>query len=192
MNTLERTIDKRTLFVTMGCAKWPYQKIKDELFGANDKLDIHQVVALPLLAEEKVVVLQELHFFDPGLQRLLALHFATGCYQDALGSLTQADIKLASQALEFLRAVLLGEQDKQAYPALRATLLNYLVQELRPLAYEPSKLRIGVFESILCVLKPDPYRALRETSSIQRYLFGLEKAGEQLRDMVRFANNYFQ
>jgi len=191
MTPLEHTIDKRRLFVTMGCAQWPYQKIKDELFAGRDKLDIHQVLALPLPADDKVVILQELSFFEPVTQRLLALRFAANCYRQALGSLTAADIELASSALDFLQAVMLGDQDKHDYPALHTRLLTYLVQELRPLDYTPNRLRIGVFDAILCVLRPSAYQALREASSVQRYLFGVEKADEQLRDMARLIANYF-
>ncbi len=189
MNTQEKTVDKRHLFVSIGCAKYPYQRIK-ELFGENDQLNIRQMMELPILPDEKVVAIQEMEFFPPTIQLLLALHYCKSTYEEAAPYLLEQELDLARSSIDLIERILLGEQPKETYEPVRAHILKYLEEEIYPLDYEQNKMRTGVFEIILSVLKSEPYQALREASSIQRDLFGEQKADTQLNDMLRFYDHY--
>jgi hypothetical protein len=190
MDPLAKKIDKRNLFVTIGCAKYPYAKIK-EMYGDKDALNLEQFMEMEIPPDERVNVIQELHLFPIGMQRLLAFHFAKETYKEALPDLTKEDVKLGEQALHLFRGILLGETDKLGYGPMRKSIIKHLTTNLRHLDYSKNKNRIGTFEILLTVFKDDPYQALRESTSIQRDLFGEQKAVQQMKDMLRFAQNYF-
>jgi hypothetical protein len=188
---LNKRVDKRQAFVTMGCAMYPYERIK-ALVGDRDGLNFLDIIALELTAEDKMVTLQQLNFFGPVFDRLLALRYATLTFEIVSSELNAEERTLGSNALGALTAYYAGSGAATDVSEANIAIRIYLQTKLLPLGYEENKRRIGCLENLLSVSKTHAAQSLAESSSIQRSVLGVAFASRQLEELEQLARRFFQ
>lgn len=192
MNILEKNVSKRQLFVTMGCAKFPYERIK-ELAKDREKLTYKDIMNLAIQDDEKVVTIQELDYFGEPMMRLLAYRYAEQTVNGLRHLLDAEGLKLVEESIGFLNLFIWGEATHSDIREKQTQLRNYIQTVLHPLGTETGeqKARFACVEVILSVMKNKAYHAMKESSSILRDLLGAEMAVWQLRIIAQMAENLY-
>lgn len=184
----EKTFGKREMFLAIGCARYPYSKIK-ELFGDSDALDLQGLSELPISDDEKVQAIQETGFFSDPLQRVLALRFASTTFKTLREELSEKERELCGNALDTLTSILLGAEEMNAFEQHREAIQQHINSTLKSDIPGNFK-RIATLENVLAVGKSTAIQSLRESSSIQRDVLGEEVGKHQLHDMMLISRNY--
>ena len=189
-SSLDQTIDKRHLFLAIGCARYPYAKVK-ELFGDNQVLNMEELAKLPVPDDEKVQAIQEGNFFSSPLAHLLAFRFAGSTYADLKETLNEVEIHLCEEALAEFQAVLIGAQSWQSFYVTTDKIKNYLYKTYYDQPVAENFKRMAALEIMICLRRDSAKTALVETSSIQRDVFGDERGTQQLNEMLTISRNHY-
>ncbi|GEM_PF-6191450 len=188
MNTDEKLFGKREVFLSIGCAKYPYNRVK-ELFGENESLDLKSLAQLQIGDDEKVQVIQETGFFSDALSRILALRFATETYRQLSIELSELEQEMAVDGLKVLTEIILGETARNAFESHRLIIQAHINQVLKTDVNKHFR-RIATLENILSVVKSTATQSLVESSSIQRDVLGESIGTWQLETMLLLSQNY--
>lgn len=188
MSILEKTITKRQLFVTVGCQKYPYQKIK-ELTEQYDNLNYRDIAKLEIEDFAKVVVIQELDILNPSIKRLLAFKFAEKTFCELKHLLSPDRLLIGEEALEMLRKFIMGESTMQELKKINKGLIKCRDEIVQEGNVNSNKKAIGCLEILLSVSKNSTYSAMREASSIQRDIMGDDWGTWQIATIMVLAEN---
>lgn len=184
MNVLEKRVSHREVFVTMGCAMYPYARIKEMLKDHENGVNVLDVIRrLQLADDDKMVLLQRMLFFNDQDARRLSLRFAQLTYENCADELTDTECVLAITVLNLLKQHVNENLQTENVERASEAIISYIDTELRHADFLTVKKRLGCLENILSVTKWNAQESLTESSSIQRDVLGISFAQQQLQEV---------
>lgn len=190
--SIKKTVTKREVFVSLGCARYPYAKIK-ELFGKEEKLDLKGLSNFAIADDEKVQLIQQMDLLEPGLLRIIAFKFTVDALEVLSKELHAEEKNRIEEFFAFLKDAFSGGHDYELVEQRKREIHEYIDHSLRPLGVSSCFRRIATFELLLALSNRSPKRALIEVSSIQRDVLGEDEQGtKQLQTIVTLFDLYHQ